>query len=292
MEDAQNANSSAEKEIDLRDLFDKIAKKWRLVFGITMIAGIAALALSLAVPKTYEVRTVLEVGTAPDQSQLNSIEDPAEVAKKIDGDFYGDGVRQKLGLSESNYPKLKVDNFSGNFISVSMASSRVQRAVSILKELDSAVIKDYESRSAKKKAVIAADIDVLKKDIVRLTNKVNSTQSEKKDIDTEISTLNNEVTYNRDIGLILALTSDRRLLETKQQDIESLYLQINQNNQQINAMNGLLDQMRPTAVTAEPVVSQASASPKVTLTTVIGVLLGFFAGIALVLGMDWWNKKA
>jgi hypothetical protein len=201
-------------------------------------------------------------------------------------------VRQKLGISEKNYPKIKVDNFSSDLISLSINSSNTGQAESVLKELDNAVINDYSPRSAQKKSVVSANIDVQKKDIERLTDKAQSGEAEKKAIEGEISSLNNEVIYNKEIGLILALTSDRRLLETKQQDIENLYLQINQNNQHINTMNGLIEQMRPTAEVAAPVVSQNPVSPRILLYTVLGALLGLVAGMVLAFGIEWWKKKA
>ena len=292
MENSQTTNNQEYAEIDLRDLMVTFLKKKRTIFGITLIVAAAVLVASLALPKTYNIKTILEVGTASDQNTLNPIEDPAQVAKKIDGDFYGDGVRQKLNISEREYPKIKVDNFADDLISISINSSKTQQAESILKELDSAVASEYNLRSDQKKAVVLANIDIQKKDIDRLTNKAQSIEAEKKAIAAEIASLDGEVANSKDIALALVLTSDQRSLDAKQQDIESLYLQINQDNQQINIMNGLISQMRPTAAIQEPAVSQAPVSPKILLNTILGALLGLFVGIFWAFGVDWWKKNA
>ena len=128
MENTQTANIQEYEEIDLRELVATFAKRRRLIFGVTIIAALAALVVSLSLPKTYNIKTILEIGTATDGSVLNPIDDPALVAKKISGDFYGITVRQSLKVSERNYPKLKVDNFSGNLISISTNSSATQLA--------------------------------------------------------------------------------------------------------------------------------------------------------------------
>jgi len=293
MENTQNTNIIQEyEEIDLREIFTTFIKKRRAIFGMTIIVAVLALVASLALPKTYNVETILEIGTAPDQNQLNPVEDPVQLAKKIDSDFYGGGVRQKLSLSEREYPKIKVDNFAGNLISMSITSSDISRAKSVLKELDNAVIADYQSRGDQKKAVVLANIDIQKKDINRLKDKVQLTETEKKALATDIASLDNKVDNGKDIALALVLTSEQRSLDAKQQDIESLYLETNQDNQQINTMNGLLDQMKSTSAVQAPAVSQASVSPRILLNTVLGAFLGFFAGIFWAFGVEWWKKNA
>jgi uncharacterized protein involved in exopolysaccharide biosynthesis len=279
------------EEIDLRDLLATLVKHFWLIFGVTLIAAILAFSVSSVLPKTYNVKTTIEIGTAPDQDKLNPIDDPAQVGKKISGEFYDVDIRNKLNISEREYPKISVDNFSGNLLSISVNSPKTQQSESILKELDNAIINDYIPRADQKKAVVLENINIQKKDIEQLTSKAQASEAEKKDIEAEITSLNSEVVYNKDIGLILALTSDRRLLETKQQDIESLNLQIDQSNQQINTMNGLLGQMRPTAIIAGPVVSQAPVSPKILLNTILAALLGFFAGTFLAFGIEWWKRS-
>ena len=138
--------------------------------------------------------------------------------------------------------------------------------------------------------MVSANIDIQNKDIERLTNKIQSIEAEKKVIDATIASLNNELLYGKDISLSLALASDQQLLDSKQQDVESLYSQINQDDQQINVMNGLLGQMRPTAAVAGPAVSQSPASPKIMLNTVLAAVLGFFVGTFLAFGIEWWKQ--
>lgn len=278
-------------EVNLRDIISAFAKKIWLILGITFIAAAVTYGVCEVLPKSYNIKTTIEIGSAPDRDQLNSIEDPTQVAKKISGDFYGASIREQLNINEKEYPKISVDNFSDSLISISINSSKVQRSEAILKELGAAVINDYQPQADQKKAVVSANIDILNKDINRLANKIQSVEAEKKVIDATILSLNNELLYGKDITLSLALASDQQLSDSKQQDIESLYSQINQDDQQINTMKGLLDEMKPTAVIAGPAVSQSPVSPHVLLSTILAAVLGFFAGTFLAFGIEWWKKS-
>lgn len=292
MENSTITRSPEEDEgVDLRGMIKLLLKKIWWILGITAAFTLFGLFMSLTSPKVYQIKTILEIGTAVAQNQLAPAESPEQITSKIDNDFYGHSVRQNLKIGEGGYPKIVAVNFAGNLITLSIKSSAPEQAKTLLKELSKVIINDCESLAAQKKAVALANIDLQKQDIERLKGKVQAVENEKKAIETEISSLNNALTYNQDIGILLSLTSDRREAEAKQQDIENLHMQINQRNEQINNLNGLFSQARPTSISVEPVVSEAPISPNTTFDTMLAATIGFFAAIFLVFGIEWWIRE-
>jgi len=285
------------QEIDLRKAIKFFLKKIWVILGIAIIFSSVALLVSFVIPKTFQVKTVLEIGTILEtgivsgQIQLAPVEDGVQSANKISNDFFGSVVRDNLKIDKREYPLINVKIFSNNFIEISTKSSRVEFAKSVLNELNRAVIDYYEPRENLLRDVVLANIEIKKKDVERLNNKINLAEREKKSLETEISSLSHEIIYNHNTGMELALVSGQRLLETKQQEIESLYLEINQNNSQINIINGMLAQMRPTSVTLAPVVSEYPVSPRILLNVILAGLLGFFMGTFFVFVAKWWKKQ-
>jgi chain length determinant protein (polysaccharide antigen chain regulator) len=61
-------------EVDLVELFTRIAKQWKLIVGITLIGTILALAIALRAPKIYEPTISITVPSIGDVIRLNSID--------------------------------------------------------------------------------------------------------------------------------------------------------------------------------------------------------------------------
>ncbi|MFA6376853.1 MAG: Wzz/FepE/Etk N-terminal domain-containing protein [Candidatus Paceibacterota bacterium] len=292
MENITPSNQTREyDEISLREILSTLAKRSKLIIGLGIAAALAAFIFSLAMPKIYEVKMTLDVGVVPDNGKLIPIEEPGEIVKKINGDYYGRNVRDFLKIKASSYPKIKVNNFSDSFISFSVDSSETDLAKSILSKLGTEITGDYGPRILQKKEIIIENINIGKNDIERISAKILSVETEKKIIEAEVFSLNNEIISNQEAGIQLALASDRRLLETKQQAIEDLYLKISQEKAEILSMNALLTQSRPMAVIVEPYASEDPVSPKLALNAVLAAIAGLFAGIFLAFGIDTWQKS-
>ena len=72
-----------EDEIDLKELFKTIGKNKKFIFIFTTIITLFAVVYSLIVPKTYEVKAVLEIGSYSN-SNSNSIENPQNLIKRVE----------------------------------------------------------------------------------------------------------------------------------------------------------------------------------------------------------------
>ncbi|MDX9742928.1 MAG: Wzz/FepE/Etk N-terminal domain-containing protein [Arcobacteraceae bacterium] len=76
-----------EDEIDLKELFKTIGKNKKFIFIFTTVITLFAVVYSLIVPKTYEVKAVLEIGSysnSNSNSNSNSIENPQNLIKRVE----------------------------------------------------------------------------------------------------------------------------------------------------------------------------------------------------------------
>ena len=88
-----------EQEVGLIDYLRVIRKRYRLIVGGTLACMLAALVMSLLLPKVYETNLNLKIG----QVWEKPIDDPYRVAAIINSEPFLDKVRQKIGLAETAY---------------------------------------------------------------------------------------------------------------------------------------------------------------------------------------------
>ena len=151
-----------EEEIDLMDYVRILIKRKGLVLGLCLGAAIVAGVLSLWVPKIYRVDTSLEVGYA----ESKPIEAPGQIVEKINADVYGVLVREKLQISEKEYPKIEAENPEDtNLVKIETQSSKPELARSILNEINNLILKEHEKELIKKKAQIEENIKEIQEEL-------------------------------------------------------------------------------------------------------------------------------
>ena len=111
------------------------------------------------------------------------MEIPGQVVEKIKGDIYGILIREKLGISDKNYPKIKAENPKDtNLVKIGIESSDPKIAKSILEEINSLILENHQEKIKIKK-------ELLEKDIERLKNKIPSLEEEKENLEAEVEAL-------------------------------------------------------------------------------------------------------
>jgi len=106
-------------------MVEVLLKRKKIVILFTVIAALAALLVSLVMPKVYKTSLALEIGTiSKDGSSFQLIEETKQVVGKINNDVYGSAIRQKLGISQNDYPKITaIDAANTNIITLFAESS-------------------------------------------------------------------------------------------------------------------------------------------------------------------------
>lgn len=302
------------EEIDLADYIKVIIKRKKIIVNILLIAIVVAAVLSFILPKVYKIDTSIEIGTKPVISATvraagdDLIESPEQVIEKIKNDVYGVTVREKLGISEKDFPKIKTSSVKGtNLISISIESDKFEQAKSVLVEMDNLIVTKHQERTSKEKDLIEKNISSnenklksINSDIERVNNKIKFTEEEKTNLESKVSALQKTLVYRQDPGTQFALFNTKEELSGKKVEIENLFREIinfdiqKENiNTEINSFRASLDNLKSTRVVKEPTVAERLISPRPVLNIAIAGVLGLFMGIFMAFGKEWWenNKK-
>ena len=275
-------------EIDLMDYVKVLLKRKWLILAIFLSAAIVAEVFSFLMPKVYKIDTVLEVG----QAAGVPIEDPGQVVEKIKGDVYGIFAREKLGIPEEKYPKIKTENPKDTrLISLAIESAEPQQAKNILEEINNLILAEQQEKIKVKKGLLENNIEVAKKDIERIKAKIGFLEEERKNLEAKVEALQKILPYQQDPGTQFALFDTKEKLEQKKQEIENRYLEINSLENQINSLQGQIEDIRPTQVIESPTVSASPIKPRPLLNIVIAAILGLFIGVFLAFFQEWWEKS-
>lgn len=250
--DQQEPIQTEYDEIDLMDYVKVLIKRKGLILAIFLGAAIVAGVFSFLMPKIYKIDTSLEVGrvekptgTTPEQL----VESPTQLVEKIEGDVYGIKVREKLNISEKEWPKIKVENPKGtNLVTMAIESDKSEKAKNILEETNSLILAEHQEIIKTKKELLEKDIktteDKIKlvesdiertknkiqpidEDIKRIENKIVNVEEEKNNLEAKIEALEKVLVYEQTPGTQFALFDTKEKLANKKQEIENLYLTIN-----------------------------------------------------------------
>lgn len=161
-----------EEEIDLMDYVKVMIKRKREILTVFLFVVVIVFVFSVLVPKVYKIDTVLEIGKIDNEL----IEEPLQLVEKIKGDTYGIFVREKLNISEREYPKIKVENPQDtNLVKIEIESPKPKLAKDILTEIDNLILKEHQEKFEKKKSKIQENINEIQKELTLLeTQKIYS----------------------------------------------------------------------------------------------------------------------
>lgn len=175
-----------EDEVNLIDYVRVLIKKKWLILGITLGAAVLAAVLTMTMPKTYEVNTILEVGKTGD----GLIETPGQLAEKIKNGNYNALIKSKLNLE--TIPSLEAQNPQNtNLVIVSLTSPNPQEAVQILNELNNNILAEHQKILNEKEAVVNENIKDTQAELIFL-------ETQKEDSDEGIASLRAELSRLKD----------------------------------------------------------------------------------------------
>ncbi|HOX29965.1 MAG TPA: Wzz/FepE/Etk N-terminal domain-containing protein [Candidatus Paceibacterota bacterium] len=290
--DGQNTNKIQEyEEIDLREVVDFFIKNKRFILTSAVLFGVLAFIVSSALPKVYKIDSALEIGLVGEGETMAAIEDPVQLKDKIDKDIYGQAAREKLSISEKDFPKLKAQNTDKTrILYISTESSETERAKKVLEEINSIIIDNHQNRVDAAIKDYSNSIDTGKKNIERIKNKIASLEEERKILEGKVEVLEKISVQNQDLSIQYALLNAKENLESKKQEIDNQYLQVNALQQDINKLQIKIDESRPTVATMAPSVSEKPVAPRSMLNALIFSILGFGAGTIFLFFRGWLRK--
>jgi uncharacterized protein involved in exopolysaccharide biosynthesis len=258
-----------EDEVDLMDYVKVILKrKGTILFWFFSLVLIAFIISFFYLPEIYRISTSVEIGRlekGTDSSKEELIEDPVSLANKLEGDVYGVKVRERLGLSESEWPEIKVENpEKTHLVRIAIESEDKEKSKTILKEISFLVLENHKevaevereliretilNRESKIESlkedisIVRKKIEPLQKDIERINNKIEIAEREKEALEDKVKSLEEQLVYEQTPGTQYALFNAKQELSQKEDDIENLYLRINSLERGIEDYNSELNSL-------------------------------------------------
>jgi capsular polysaccharide biosynthesis protein len=230
------------EEIDLIECIRVILKRKWLILILFLGAMAVAGGLSYSMPKVYKIDTSLEIGSIGGET----IETPLQLAGDVGNDVYGDSVREKLNIPESEYPKIAVENPKDtNSVIMTIKSANPEESKNILGQINSLILEEYQTKIKIRQNAIEKNIKTIEakiqltesdiektrnkfnqidEDIKRIQNKIGILEEGKENLEERIDALQKNPIYQQDPGLQVALFDLKDKLVNKEQEIENLYL--------------------------------------------------------------------
>ena len=302
----------------------------------TVLAVIAAAGFSFYMPKVYDISTSLEIGVIDKEGEgdFELIEEPGQIVAKIESDVYGVLVRKELQVSEEDYPKIKTENPKNtNLVVTKIESDETEQSKNILEKINNLILGEHQIVVENKKQLIEKGIsttedkiqlsqsDIEKtenkiyptdRDIQRIKNKIIHCQEEERNLKNKVEALEKVLVYEQTAGTQFALFDAKEKLARKKQEIENLYLNINNLertkqdlwmqinslqvdiknfNTEIELLKSSLNDIKPTKIIKVPTVSEEPVKPRPLLNIVIAGVLGLFMGTFLAFFKEFWEKS-
>lgn len=291
------------EEISLIDYVKVMIKRKKIILATFLVTVVAVTIISMLMNKVYKIESVIEVGMT---SADSTIENPEQVLQGVKRDLYGAAVRSKLGISERDYPKIKVTNSTGtNLIAFEINSDRVEQSENVLREIENLIINNHQERVSDEKKLLESSIELKKKDIEteskdieRVKSEIGFLEEEKNNLEAKVEALQKVLVYRLDAGSQFALFDTKEKLALKKNEIEESHMEVNSLESSINAINGEINSLekqisdiRMTRAVKDPVVSEKIVSPNIISNLIIAAVLGIFAGVFLAFGSEWWEKN-
>ncbi len=270
MENQENKAQSSCEEIELMNYVKVIIKKWKLILGVFFIAVIFASFYSFFIAKkVYNVDAVLEIGSVSGVF----IEEPAQLTEKVNGNLYSIVGR---------YPRIKINNPSNTkLLLMEIKSAQPEDDKKILEEVSSLILAEHQGKIDVKKNLAGKNIETARNEISVLENEKKDLISKEKSLEwlSPYQRINEQLS-----GSLFALFDVKEKLSNKDQEINEL-------NLKLDSLQGVFDNIQPTNIIKEPVVSGSPISPNPLLNIIIASILGIFLGVFLAFGKEWWDKS-
>lgn len=292
-----NAPACADDEIDLVDLFLVLWRRKVMIVVITILTTLAGVAVSLYLPKVYEVNTILEPAK---DAEGNVVRKPEVIRENIVGGAYTEILKQKYATPESNIPKFKVSvPKNTDLVIASMETQNPELAVKVLQETVGLISADIQeeldleiqetrnkiSRLKLKDQQLGNTITLLEKQIVEVKSKVEELSSGK----------DKAMASPREDAMAVLLYSNeiknqQMYLNNLQEKVVNLKTQKQQIQYDIDDVRIKLEGIKSTKVHKVPSVPDKPVKPKKTLIVALSLVLGFMGGIFLAFGAEFMAK--
>jgi len=255
-----------EDEIELIDLL-RVIWKWKyLIIGGTFVCAVAALVISLFLPKIYRIETVIRPGILSfnEKGQSSFIDTPDNIKALIETGAFGKKILDDLDESNtSDVPRelgFKVTlPKSSSTLKINYDTPHVEQGIAVLKLLGRFLMEEYGNLVGYFQNEIDRDINIEKAGIQKIStmNRSHETNIENitkriQELETEIVFINKNTTH---------LNNERNKLLSKGKDennILSVILYSNTIQQNLQLASGYKNEIKNLKLTTETELQKIS----------------------------------
>lgn len=215
-----------EDEIELIDYINVIRrKKWMIVIGtlsLMIVVGIA----SFLIKPVYEIDTIVQPGKLWVENLGGNIseviiEDPRQIADKVQHQSYNSMVIQELGIEETDLPEIRAEFIRDTLLTrIWVRSNDVELSKKALGTLIQYLKKDMDSKIDVEINNIDTDIALKGSEINSKDIEIHSKQIEKGRVEKEIVSLRNKLKIidKRKEGIGMEMKEVKKKIESIEQE--------------------------------------------------------------------------
>jgi len=252
-ENQYSESVSEYEEVDLRDVFNVLIRKKKIIVFCAAAGLAAALVANAVLPRVYRAQIKIEAGSFEEPAgkveesvgKTILLADIAQLKDKIEQGAYG--------ANDKSSCTLKAAAASGsNVIAVTAECADPSAAKNLLSQVAQNIIAEHDKTIAARRQTIEDQV---------------------KNYQANAEEIKNSFQYSAD-----------RSCSTER------YLAASTLKNRIIELEFALSRLDGTAVVLAPTVSETPVKPNPGLNVSLGLVLGFFAGIFAALAKNWWSN--
>ncbi len=252
-ENQYSKSVSEYEEVDLRDVFNVLIRKKKIIVFCAAAGLAAALVANAVLPRVYRAQIKIEAGSFEEPAgkveesvgKTILLADIAQLKDKIEQGAYG--------ANDKSSCTLKAAAASGsNVIAVTAECADPSAAKNLLSQVAQNIIAEHDKTIAARRQTIEDQV---------------------KNYQANAEEIKNSFQYSAD-----------RSCSTER------YLAASTLKNRIIELEFALSRLDGTAVVLAPTVSETPVKPNPGLNVSLGLVLGFFAGIFAALAKNWWSN--
>ncbi len=274
------------EQVELIDYLRILWKRRWLFLGVTIGCMLAALVVSLLLPKKYESSLQLKIGRV---WQVN-LDDPYRMAAVINSEPFLDEVRQKLGLSRTAYEMKKRDAVVAQAIVPPASTTSVNKDTFLV----NVVTRGDTPKQAVDLARAVSDL-VVQEQTARFKELLSVHLLYEKNLESQTQIMDNEI-HNLDATLKRLQTNPQVsapaviLLQAQLEQKQSQLLGFIKELRDVHASNTSATLTENTHVVLPPVLPRTPISPKIAFNVAIAGVIGVLAALMMVFFLEYLDR--
>jgi len=273
---------SSEDTIDLRELFQILRRRKKVIFLITLLIILLASVYAWAAKPVYQVKAMIEVGKLEaGTNNEKSLDDVADIKLKLEY-IYGVKSRKKRA-----FPKVKtisVNKRAKGVFTVTVEGHSNESAIALIEKIVQKIEKEYQEKidtyiNSKKEliALTTQDIETAKQNLNNIKKTLNNYSQKIMNITAEDAALAGIYT--------IQISQNQTLLQSLQARISTLKANVYNKELSITPLR-----IKPTHIVGKVEVLDKPIKPKKALIVIVAFITALMFSIFLVFFLEFIRK--